>query len=86
MISYVELMVLVVYEAMAGYIMYLQHQLKKAHKAGEFLTMVLHDMACGNVKIERTEHGINLFVDGSRVGYTAPASPALVPLTPMLRR
>ena len=60
MISYVELMVLVVYAAMAGYIMYLQHQLKKAYKAGEFLTMVLHDMACGNVKIERTEHGIKV--------------------------
>lgn len=69
MISYVELMVLVVYAAMAGYIMYLQHQLKKAHKAGEFLTMVLHDMACGNVKIERTEHGIKVMrpnVDGEQ--------------------
>lgn len=57
MISYAELMVLVVYAAMAGYIMYLQHQLKKAHKAGEFLTRVLHAMSCSNVKIERTDDG-----------------------------
>ncbi len=60
MISYAELLVGVVYFAMAGYIMYLQHQLKKAHKAGEFLTMVLHDMASGNVIIERTEDGIKV--------------------------
>lgn len=55
MISYVELMVFIVYAAMAGYIMYLQYQLKKANN--EFLTRVLHDMACGNVKIERTDDG-----------------------------
>jgi hypothetical protein len=60
MISYAELLIGVVYFAMAGYIMYLQHQLKKAHKAGEFLTMVLHDMASGNVIIERTEDGIKV--------------------------
>ena len=60
MISYAELLIGVVYFAMAGYIMYLQHQLKKAHKAGEFLTMVLHDMASGNVVIERTEDGIKV--------------------------
>ncbi len=60
MISYAELLVGMVYFAMAGYIMYLQHQLKKAHKAGEFLTMVLHDMASGNVIIERTEDGIKV--------------------------
>jgi len=55
-----EMIVGAVYFAMAGYIMYLQHQLKKAHKAGEFLTMVLHDMASGNVIIERTEDGIKV--------------------------
>jgi hypothetical protein len=60
MISYAELLIGVVYFAMAGYIMYLQHQLKKANKAGEFLTMVLHDMASGNVIIERTEDGIKV--------------------------
>lgn len=60
MISYAELLIGAVYFAMAGYIMYLQHQLKKAHKAGEFLTMVLHDMASGNVIIERTEDGIKV--------------------------
>ena len=60
MISYAELLIGVVYFAMAGYIMYLQHQLKKANKAGEFLTMVLHDMANGNVIIERTEDGIKV--------------------------
>jgi hypothetical protein len=60
MISYAELLIGVVYFAMAGYIMYLQHQLKKSNRAGEFLTMVIHDMASGNVTIERTEDGIKV--------------------------
>lgn len=60
MISYAELLIGAVYFAMAGYIMYLQHQLKKSNRAGEFLTMVIHDMASGNVTIERTEDGIKV--------------------------
>lgn len=67
MISYVELMVFAVYAAMAGYIMYLQHQLKKAQNAGAFLTMVLHDIASGEVEIERTEHGIRIRKDDREV-------------------
>lgn len=64
MITYVELMVLVVYAAMAGYIMYLQHQLKKSNQAGALLTMLIHDMVEGDVEIERTEDGIRIKHNG----------------------
>lgn len=67
MISYTELMVLAVYAAMAGYIVYLQHQLKKAQHAGAFLTMVLHDMVNGDVEIERTSDGIRIRKDDREV-------------------
>jgi hypothetical protein len=60
MISAVELMVLAVYAAMAGYIVHLQIKLKKTEKAGAFLTMVLHDIATGEVDIERTDNGIRI--------------------------
>lgn len=65
MITYVELMVLAVYAAMAGYIMYLQHQLKKAKHACEMLAMVLRDMVNGDVEIERTDDGIHIKHNGS---------------------
>lgn len=64
MITYVELMVLVVYAAMAGYIMYLQHQLKKSNHAGAMLAMVLKDIAEGEVEIERTKDGIRIKHNG----------------------
>jgi hypothetical protein len=60
MITYVELMVFVVYAAMAGYIMYLQHQLKKSNQAGALLTMLIRDMVEGDVEIERTDDGIRI--------------------------
>ena len=60
MITYVELMVFIVYAAMAGYIMYLQHQLKKSNQAGALLTMLIHDMVEGDVEIERTDDGIRI--------------------------
>lgn len=60
MISYVELFIGVVYFAMAGYIMYLQYRLHKAERAGEFLTMVLHDIVHNEVKIERTDDGFKI--------------------------
>ena len=60
MITYVELMVFIVYAAMAGYIMYLQHQLKKSNQAGALLTMLIHDMVEGDVEIERTNDGIRI--------------------------
>ena len=63
MITYAELFALVVFGCMAGYIMYLQHQLSKAMKAGELLTMILHDIACGEVEIERTNDGIHIIKD-----------------------
>lgn len=60
MITYVELMVFIVYAAMAGYIMYLQHQLKKSNHAGALLTMLIRDMVEGDVEIERTNDGIRI--------------------------
>jgi hypothetical protein len=63
MITYAELFALLVFGCMAGYIMYLQHQLSKAMRAGELLTMILHDIACGEVEIERTDDGIRIIKD-----------------------
>ncbi len=67
MITYVELLLGVVYFAMAGYIMYLQHQLKKSNHAGEMLTMILHDIATGQVEIARTDDGIRIRKDNRQV-------------------
>lgn len=60
MISYVELMVFVVYACMAGYIMHLQHQLKKSKEAGAMLTMILHDIASGEVEIKGEGDGFSI--------------------------
>ena len=67
MITYGELLVGVVYFAMAGYIVYLQLELKKSNRAGQMLTMILHDVASGEVEIERTEHGISIRKDDREV-------------------
>ena len=60
MISYVELMVLVVYAAMAGYIMYLQHKLKGSEQKRYFLEMVIVDVLEGNVEIRRADNGFTI--------------------------
>lgn len=60
MISYVELMVLVVYAAMAGYIMYLQHKLKASEQKRYFLEMVIVDVLEGNVEIRRADNGFTI--------------------------
>lgn len=67
MITYGELLVGAVYFAMAGYIVYLQLELKKSNRAGQMLTMILHDVASGEVEIERTEHGISIRKDDRQV-------------------
>ena len=63
MISYAELIVIVVFVGMGVYISYLRHELKKSNRAGEVLTMILHDIACGEVEIERTDDGIRIIKD-----------------------
>jgi hypothetical protein len=60
MISYVELFVLAVYAAMAGYIVYLQHLLKKANGKRHFLEMVIVDVIEGNVTIRREQDGFSI--------------------------
>lgn len=60
MITYPELLALLVFVGMGIYISYLQHQLKKAHAAGQFMAMVLHDISTGEVEIERTDNGISI--------------------------
>ena len=61
MISYAELMALVVFVGMGLYISYLRHELKKSIRAGAMLTMVLHDITTNEVQIERTEDGIRIY-------------------------
>ncbi len=67
MISYAELIVIVVFVGMGVYISYLRYELKKSNRAGEMLTMILHDVATGQVEIERTEDGIRIRKDDRQV-------------------
>jgi hypothetical protein len=60
MISYVELFVLVVYAAMAGYIVYLQSRLKASENKRRFLEMVIVDVIEGNVNIRREQDGFSI--------------------------
>ncbi len=52
-----EIIVGAVYFAMAGYIMYLQHIVKKASDKTDFLQLVLVDVCDGKVDIRRTRNG-----------------------------
>jgi hypothetical protein len=60
MITYVELLVLAVYAAMAGYIVYLQSQLKEVNRKRHFLEMVIVDVIEGNVSIRRERDGFSI--------------------------
>jgi hypothetical protein len=60
MITYVELMVLAVYAAMAGYIVYLQMELRKVKVHAGFLVDVLHRIARKELKIEEHEDGFSI--------------------------
>ena len=67
MISYAELIVMFVFVGMGVYISYLRYELRKSNRAGEVLTMILHDVATGQVEIERTEDGIRIRKDDRQV-------------------
>jgi len=67
MISYAELIVMFVFVGMGVYISYLRYELRKSNCAGEMLTMILHDVATGQVEIERTEDGIRIRKDDRQV-------------------
>jgi len=66
-ITYAELIVMFVFVGMGVYISYLRYELKKSNRAGEMLTMILHDVATGQVEIERTEDGIRIRKDDRQV-------------------
>lgn len=67
MVSYAELIVMFVFVGMGVYISYLRYELKKSNRVGEMLTMILHDVATGQVEIERTEDGIRIRKDDRQV-------------------
>jgi len=67
MVSYAELIAMFVFVGMGVYISYLRYELKKSNRAGEMLTMILHDVATGQVEIERTEDGIRIRKDDRQV-------------------
>ena len=67
MITYAELLVIFVFVGMGVYISYLRYELKKSNRAGELLTMILHDVATGQVEIERTDDGIRIRKDNRQV-------------------
>jgi len=52
--------VLVVYAAMAGYIVYLQSRLKASENKRRFLEMVIVDVIEGNVSIRREQDGFSI--------------------------
>jgi len=60
MISIGELILIAVYTAMAGYIVYLQHKRRKAEDQANNLTLLLHGVAIGEVTIEVHNHGYNI--------------------------
>ena len=67
MVSYAELIAMFVFVGMGVYISYLRYELKKSNRVGEMLTMILHDVATGQVEIERTEDGIRIRKDDRQV-------------------
>jgi len=60
MISGVELVVLLVYIGMAGYIVYLQDKLKKADRFGQFMASILHDVIEQRVEVHKTPDGFTV--------------------------
>jgi hypothetical protein len=60
MISGVELVILLVYIGMAGYIVYLQDKLKKADRFGAFMAALVHDVMHDRVTIHKTEDGFTV--------------------------
>ena len=60
MISYAELFALAVYAAMAGYIMYLQHKRKESDEHVHRITMLLHGVALGELKLEVHKDGFSI--------------------------
>ena len=61
MITYAELVAMLVFVGMGLYISYLRNELRKSIRAGAMLTMVLHDITTNEVQIERTEDGIRIY-------------------------
>lgn len=60
MVTYAELLIFAVYIGMAGYIMWLQHRVAEATKAGAVMAMVLNDLARGELEIERHNDGFKI--------------------------
>lgn len=60
MITYVELMVLAVYAAMAGYIVYLQMELRKVKVHAGFLVDILHRIARKELEIKERQDGFSI--------------------------
>lgn len=63
MITYAELLVIFVFVGMGIYISYLRYELKTRTVRLDLLTMILHDVATGQVEIERTDDGIRIRKD-----------------------
>ncbi len=64
MITYVELVMFVVYAVMAGYIVYLQSQVNKFKHKTVFLQDVLDDVVNNRVEIYKTADGFKIINKG----------------------
>jgi hypothetical protein len=64
MITYVELVMFVVYAVMAGYIVYLQSQVNKFKYKTVFLQDVLDDVVNNRVEIYKTADGFKIINKG----------------------
>lgn len=62
MITYAELFAVCLFVGMGVYISYLRYEIRGHIRAGMLLSALLHDVADGNVEIERYEDGLRVRV------------------------
>ncbi len=62
MITYGELFAVCLFVGMGVYISYLRSEMRNHIRAGVLLSALIHDVADGNVEIERHEDGIRVRV------------------------
>ena len=60
MITFMELIALLLFIGLGAYIIYLQQQLKEAKNVIYMMSRALNDVASGDVELKRSERGIEI--------------------------
>lgn len=60
MITFMELIALLLFIGLGAYIIYLQQQLKEAKNVIFMMSRALNDVASGDVELKRSERGIEI--------------------------